>query len=53
MVNRGGVTVSGDSAGISCLCNEIYRNTYVCGAKGPDYFDCSGFTHMYIEINLE
>ena len=46
LVNRGEVSVS-SNATINAIINEAYKHLgkdYVFGAKGPNTFDCSGFT---------
>jgi peptidoglycan hydrolase CwlO-like protein len=49
-VNRSGVVVSGDSAGIVSYAMQFLGRVYVYGATGPDVFDCSGLT-QYVYRN--
>ena len=47
LANRGNVSVSTGSASIAAVISEAYKHLgkpYVWGAKGPNSFDCSGFT---------
>ena len=47
LANRGNFSVSTGSASIDAVISEAYKHLgkpYVWGAKGPNSFDCSGFT---------
>lgn len=47
LANRGSLSASTGSASIDAVISEAYKHLgkpYVWGAKGPNSFDCSGFT---------
>ena len=41
----GGATVSGSAGSLISIASSKIGSPYVCGAKGPNSFDCSGFVY--------
>jgi len=51
VVNRGGITVTGDVSGIVAYASQFIGRPYVTAGNGPSSFDCSGFT-SYVYSHL-